>query len=187
LIPAVAQLVFDGTAVDTARFTMAQGLGSVVGAFALASTVRRFGRHRVMVGMLVALPIFEMGFAVAPNKWFAMLGTFLLGAGYVAITVGMTVIVQLRSPRHLRARVLALTFMTLSLGYPVGAAAQGWLADRFGIRETLFVAPAIYLVILGIIALRSPQWFRSLDDPDPANAQVPPTASVDDSAATVEP
>ena len=57
MIPAMAQLVFDGTAVDTAHFTMAQGLGSVVGAFGLASAVRRFGRFRVTVVMLVALPL----------------------------------------------------------------------------------------------------------------------------------
>jgi MFS family permease len=181
MIPAVAQLVFDGTAVDTAHFTMAQGLGSVVGAFALASAVRRFGRYRVMVVLLIALPLSEMAFAVSPNAWAAMLCVFLLGAGYVAITVGMTVIVQLRAPRHVRARVLALNFMTLSLVYAVGAAMQGRLADWFGIRQTLFVAPAMYLVVLGTIALRSPQWFRSLGD---LPSETPTTNA---EPATVEP
>jgi MFS family permease len=164
LMPAMAQLVFDGTAVDTAHFTMAQGLGSVVGAFLLASTVRRFGRLHVMITLLFALPLFEMIFAAAPTKWAAIIGAFLLGAGYVAITVGMTVIVQLRSLREVRGRVISLCFMTLSFGYSVGAAIQGRLADEFGIREVLFVAPIVYLCVLGIIAVRSPQWFLSLGD-----------------------
>lgn len=165
LIPAMAQLVFEGTAVDTAHLTMAQGFGSVVGAFLFAALVRSLGRHRLMIALLVSLPISEMLFAVAPSKWFAVGAAFLLGAGYVGITVGMTVIVQLRSPQLLRARVLALCFTTLSLSYPVGAAVQGWLADEFGIRQVLFVSPAIYLAILAAIAVRSPQMFRSLDDP----------------------
>jgi MFS family permease len=186
LLPSMAQLVFDGTAVDTAHFTMAQGFGSVVGAFLLAATVRRFGRHQVMVALLVALPIFEMFFAVAPSKWVALIGAFLLGGGYVAITVGMTVIVQLRTSRELRGRVIALTFMTLSLGYPVGATVQGRLADEFGIRQVLFVAPVIYLVILGVIALRSPQWFRSLSDPEVLEG-APMGVVQPGNAATVEP
>jgi MFS family permease len=187
LIPAMAQIVFEGTAVDTAHFTMAQGLGSVVGAFLLASLVRRFGRQRVMVSLLVGLPLAEMIFATAPVKWVGLAGAFLLGAAYVAITVGMTVIVQLRSPRELRGRVISLTFMTLSLGYPLGATVQGRLGDEFGIREVLFVAPAIYLVILGVIAVSSPQWFRSLGDPEEPVAPSVQAAAPAVPATTVEP
>jgi predicted MFS family arabinose efflux permease len=182
LMPAVAQLVFHGTAVDTAHFTMAQGFGSVVGAFLLASLIRKYERHRVMVALLVALPLSEMAFAVSPSKWVGIFCAFLLGAGYVAITLGMTVIVQLRAPRHLRARVLALNFMTLSLVYAIGAAVQGRLADLFGIRQTLFVAPLLYLGILGSIALRAPQMFRALSDLPSQEGIVQPAE-----ATTVEP
>lgn len=162
LMPAVAQLVFHGTAVDTAHFTMSQGIGSVVGAFAFAALVRRFGRGRVIVVLLIALPLSEMAYAVAPSKWFGVAGAFLLGAFYIAITVGMTVIVQLRAEPHLRARVLALNFMTLACVYPVGATIQGRLADWFGIREVLFTAPLIYLAVLAVIAIRDPGRYRSL-------------------------
>ena len=102
LMPAMAQIVFDGNAVDTSHLVIAQGVGSVIGAIALAPLARRFGRRRLMLASLVAAPLVEMAYSQAPTMSFAILGAFFLGASYVGVLVGLSVIVQLRAPADLR-------------------------------------------------------------------------------------
>lgn len=162
LMPAMAQIALDGTPADTAHLVMAQGLGSVFGAFCFARLIKTSEPSKVMTGLFLLLPLVEMSYALSPTKWFAIGGAFALGGAYIAISVGSFVIIQLRAPSHLRARVLSLNYMTLAVTYPIGAVVQGSLSDIFGLREVLFVAPAIYLVLLGVIAVMDASRFRSL-------------------------
>jgi MFS family permease len=168
LMPAMGQLVLHGTAIDTSHLVIAQGVGSVVGAIALAPLARRFGRRRMIMTSLISAPVVEMLYSQAPTKLLADIGAFLMGCTYVGILVGLSVVIQLHAPARLRARVLSLNFTTLALFYPLGSLLQGWVGDQVGVRTVLFVGPLSFLACLGAIALFSPQWLRSLDGPGPA-------------------
>ncbi|PZS19639.1 MAG: MFS transporter, partial [Acidimicrobiales bacterium] len=67
LVPAVALKLFHQQARGTSVLVTAQGVGAVIGALALASLVARWGRRRVVVAVLVALPVALVGYAAAPT------------------------------------------------------------------------------------------------------------------------
>jgi MFS family permease len=166
LIPAMARVRHDGGEGLTSTFVTAQGVGAVLGALALPSLAERFGRHRMLMLGLVALPVALVLYGAAPTPLLATLAIALVGATYINVFSGVGTVVQLRAPTHLRARVVSLYFLALGVLYPVGTVIQGPLADRLGLGQvTAGGALALLLVFLLLRAFR-PARLAALDDLD---------------------
>lgn len=156
LIPAMSQLVFKGTAVDTAHFVTAQGIGAVIASFSIGATVKRFGHRAVLQVTLVVLPLAELLFAISPTKNFAIATLFGVGFFYAWFLVGLNTLIQLRVDPAYRGRAIAMFWTSISLFYPAGAAVQGWLGDLVGVREVIATASGFMLIamVLAMVFVR---------------------------------
>ncbi len=169
LIPAKALLLAgDGgdkaTGAVTGALTTAQGVGAVVGALLLAPLAERFGRHKVVVFDLMAAPLALCLYAVSPSVITAVLALGLVGATYIGILAGLNTVVQLRAPTEYRARVLGLYLMALGVIYPLGALAQGAVADVSTLAAATIGAAVIMIVAVGALAIFSPATLGVLGD-----------------------
>lgn len=163
LVPAMAQIVFEGGPSDTAHLVTAQGVGSVLVALTLSTITKALGRNRTIKALLVLLPLSSMAFAASPTKEAAMAALFVLGFAYFGIFISTGVIIQLRAPTHLRARVISLQMTTLAVVYSIAATVQGTLADEFGVRRVLFTGGALFLCAVIIAFVFKADRVRDLD------------------------
>ncbi len=164
LVPAVALEVFHSKATGTSVLVTAQGIGAVGGALAITPLVSRFGRRAVLLGDLVGVCAFLAAYAWAPDLWVAAGAILLVGACYIGVLAGCNTIVQLFAPVDLRGRMLGIYMMALGILYPVGALAQGALANRAGLRVVTAAGAAVLLA--AVTALRAAGSFPAdLDGP----------------------
>lgn len=182
LIPAKASLLADGgaraTGAATGALTTAQGVGAVAGALLLAPLAERFGRRRVLVFDLVATPAALALYAISPSVTTAVLALGLVGALYIGILSGLNSVVQLRAPAEFRARVLSLFLMALGVIYPLGALAQGAVADVIGLADTTVIAGVVMVAVIAGLGLFRPDLLRTLGDAPAEPAVAEGTAAV---------
>ncbi len=149
LIPAVALKVFHDEKFGTAALVTAQGVGAVCMGLSLAGLFARFGTRRVMLTVLGALPVALVAYTFAPGLPFAVVAIFVVGFLYLGTLSSFTTIAQLRAPAALRGRVVSVLMMLIGALYPIGAVAQGAIADQIGLRATTTGAA----ILLGAILL----------------------------------
>jgi MFS family permease len=186
LVPAVAVKLFHSGPRGTAVLVTAQGVGAVLGALALAPLAERLGRRRVLAGALFGVCAAMAGYAVAPTLALSALAIVALGGFYICVLSGLNTTIQLRAPVEVRGRVLGIYMMALGVLYPVGAIAQGWVADRVGLRVVTLGGAAVLAVV---VAGRQPRMRSALAETGPAASgqlveALPPRSSVDTSGAT---
>jgi MFS family permease len=150
LVPAMALEVFHSKATGTSVLITAQGIGAVSGALAITPLVRRFGRRRVLVGDVVALCGLLVLYGLAPDLWLAAAALLLVGAAYIGVLAGCNTVVQLNAPAALRGRVLGIYMMALGVLYPIGALAQGWIANSMGLRVVTAGGALVLLAATGV-------------------------------------
>jgi MFS family permease len=181
LVPAMAGVVHRqgvGVPVATALLVTAQGIGAVAGALILPSLAQRVGRPVMLRAALAILPLLLVNYALAVTLWWSALSLLLVGAGYIAVLSGLNTVVQLRAPAEARGRVLSIYMMGLGIFYPIGAIAQGWIANHVGVREVTAAGALLLLgLIVGTAVVRSAT-FASLGDPDPIVPAVLPVLEV---------
>ncbi len=141
LLPAMALHVSHGgggkaVAAATAVLTTAQGAGAVLGAFCLPPLAHRIGRGRALAWSLVLLPPVLIGYATAQSLWWAAAALFGVGLVYMCVLSGLQTVTQLFAPLAYRGRVLSFFLVALGVAYPVGALAQGPVADHLGVGWT---------------------------------------------------
>lgn len=166
LIPAMARVRHDGGEGLTSTFVTAQGVGAVLGALLLPSLADRFGRHRVLMLGLVALPVALVLYGAAPTPLLATAAIALVGATYINVFSGVGTVVQLRAPMHLRARVVSLYFLALGVLYPLGTLVQGPIADRLGLGQVTAGGAVAFLLVVALLRLFRPERLAALDDLD---------------------
>ena len=170
LIPAMARVRFDGDPHLTARFVTAQGIGAVTGALLLPALADRFGRYRMLLVSLVALPAALVLYGASPNATAATLALVAVGGAYMFTFSSIGTTVQMRAPGALRARVLSFYFLALGTLYPIGATIQGPIADKVGLGQVTAASGIALLAVVGAIRLVRPERLRAMGDPPPAEA-----------------
>jgi MFS family permease len=163
LVPVFALEVFHRGPETASLFTTAQGAGAIVGAFAMAPLVQRFGLRRVAIGATFALGPCAAAYWLAPSPGAAAICISLLGAAYLASLTTFNTIGQLRAPREAQARVSSIHSMLLSGGYGLGLVALGALADRFGLRLLLVSAAVVFAVLVAIGRALAPGGVAALE------------------------
>ena len=164
LIPAVALKVFDEEKLGTSLFVTAQGIGAVVMALILGGLSHRVGLRRVVLSALAVLPCALVLYAIAPTLALATVAIFFVGGAYLGCLSGFNTVAQLRAPPALRGRVMSVNMMILGTVYPIGAVAQGAIADRFGLRVTTAVAAVALGALVLLIRTLRPGFDRHLED-----------------------
>lgn len=169
LIPAVALELTDGSeqavGAATGALTTAQGIGAVIGAFAIVPLALRLGRRRMIVGAIVGSSLALCAYAFAPRLWLAVVCLGFVGLAYIGVLSGLNTVVQLRAPAAFRGRVLSLYLVALGVIYPLGSLAQGLVADRIGLSETTALFALVLVAVVAGIGVFRPAVLAALDDP----------------------
>lgn len=156
----------------TGTLVTAQGIGAVAGALALAPLAERLGQRAVVAGSLIATPLWLVAYASTSSTVLATGAITLLGVSYIGILSGLSAVVQLRAPTRLRGRILAFFFTALGVIYPIGALAQGALADGLGLHAVTVAAALAMLAVLALLAATQPSMIRSLEMPESEAGEV---------------
>jgi MFS family permease len=164
LVPAVALKVFDNEQAGTAALVTAQGIGAVAMGLSLGALHAHFGGRRVLMTVLWGLPVALCAYAASPNLVVGVITIFFVGALYLGALSSFTTIAQLRSPAHLRGRVLSFLMMLLGTLYPLGSITQGAIADRIGLRATTAGAAIVMAAVLLLVRLTRPALAHALDE-----------------------
>lgn len=173
LVPAVALKAFSAKATGTSVLITAQGIGAVAGALALTPLSRRYGRRRVLLADLVAVCAFLISYGLAPDLWLGAAALLLVGAAYIGVLAGCNTIVQLYAPASLRGRMLGIYMMALGIVYPIGALAQGAIANVVGIRTVTVGSASVLLALVAtVLPRRIPAHLEGQPPPSPAPTSV---------------
>ena len=187
LLPAMALEVSHGgggtqVAAATAALTTAQGAGAVLGAFCLPPLAHRIGRGQALGWSLALLPLALAGYGAAGSLWWAVAALFAVGLVYMSVLSGLQTVTQLFAPAAYRGRVLSFFLVALGVAYPLGALAQGPVADHVGVGWST-AGSALVLAVVGLlVAWRRPGFVRALtarESPDAQQPAAPPDGLAD--------
>ena len=147
LLPFVRdELGFAGS--DQARVVMAAGIGSAIGAFAVADFGRWWGRRTLLA---VSLALFLVGSLLHPFAWdFWSLFVLRCVTGFasgLAYATASTAVADL-APYQRRAAVMSRFNVGLFLAVPIGLPLAAWLAGRDSWRTTFVVQAGIATIAL---------------------------------------
>jgi MFS family permease len=165
LVPAMALEALHGKAAATAVLITAQGVGAVAGALVLAPLVRRFGRARVLLVDVFGVSAALVGYGLAPDLAVAVVAMVLVGGIYIGVLAGCSTLVQLHAPAEMRGRILGIFGMALGVLYPVGALAQGAIAEEVGIRAVTVGGAALLILLAALVLV--PRAPAEVDAPTP--------------------
>jgi MFS family permease len=134
------------------------GVGGIVGALVAGVISRRFGTARGMliievVGALASLmiPLAQRG----PLLALFVVGSFVNGAGVVAVNVIKSAWRQAYCPRHLLGRAVSAMQLLNYGAIPIGALAGGALGAAWGTRTTVWLSSIGLVASIGFL-LASP-------------------------------
>ena len=167
LVPAVAIEEFHRGAGGTSVLVTAQGIGAVTGALMLAWLARLLGRPRLVRSALLVLPVALFLYGSAPDFALAAVALVVVGAAYIGVLSGLNTVLQVHAPPEARGRILGLYMLALGTVYPLGALAQGQLANHLGIRDVTIGSGVVLFAVMAAIALFAPAVLRGLADPAP--------------------
>jgi len=149
-----------------AVLTTAQGIGAVLGALCIAPLAKRFGQHFVVIGALFGFAVSLVLYGGSPKLAMAAVGIALVGGTYIGVLSGLNSLIQLRAPEEARGRVLSIFMMALGIIYPIGLIIEGMIGQAIGVPRLTALTGVTLLLVFGLLALFSPQIFRSLRAPE---------------------
>ncbi len=142
-------------------------------------------RSRWSIGLL---PAALVGYGAAGTVWLAAAALFVVGLLYMGVLSGLQTVAQLQAPAAYRGRVLSFFLVALGVAYPLGALAQGPVANRVGVGWTTAGSAVILAVAALLVAWRRRGFVSALLAPEPAGPPEPPEpAGLVDPAGPSEP
>ena len=131
-------------------------LGVVVGAPTIAGFVARFPRHRVMIGLALALTIFNALTVVLPSFELVGMSRFLAGLPHGAFFgIGALVAADVMGPGN-RAKGVAFILTGLTIANVVGVPIGTFLGQQWGWRVAFGVVAGVFALATVCIAFFVP-------------------------------
>jgi H+ antiporter protein len=140
---------------------MALSIGGLVGALGYAVLSKYVSRRATMLTAVLTLGVAMTIIALLPPLAVILGLCAVVGLVYGPIAPIYNYVMQTRAPAHLRGRVVGVMGSLAYAAGPLGLVLAGPLADTAGLKVT-FLALALPMVVLGVIALRLPS-LRDLD------------------------
>ena len=132
-------------------------LGVVVGAPTIAGSVAKYPRHRVMIGLALALTVFNALTVIAPTYELVAASRFLAGLPHGAyFGIGALVAAEVLGP-GMRAKGVAFVLTGLTVANVVGVPLGTYLGQQVGWRAAFMVVTAIFAAATVLIAIFVPE------------------------------
>lgn len=141
LMPALAKEVLGVGATELGFLMAAMGVGSLLAALFVAFL--RSPQVRVLVGGGIVLGILEVVLAGTRNMPLAVVVSFGIGMGAIAMAASANSLIQLNVPDELRGRVMSVYTTVFAGSTPIGGLAAGFLASAYGPPAALAVGGAV--------------------------------------------
>jgi len=142
-LPIFARQVFHRGPETYTMFLSVAGVGSVLGALAVASLGNVGHKGRIALALLISMGVGISGFALSRSLALTFVLLFLNGASMVGVFAMVTSLVQLITSNEMRGRVMSAFNFAFRGGMPMGNLVAGWLVP-------IFTAPAV-LVVDGVL------------------------------------
>jgi MFS family permease len=152
LIPLMAADVFGGDAKTLGALLAFMGMGSLVGALAMARGAEPNPRR--LASAAVALGAVTLLAALMPTLGAELAVQVPLGLAAIVFMITGNTTLQLTSRPDMRGRVMALYSVVFLGGTPIGAPFAGWTAEILGTRWALAIGGLI-AVAVGAVGLRA--------------------------------
>ena len=152
LMPLMAEDVFGGDAGTLGALLAFMGVGSLIGALAMARGARPNPR-RLMVGAMVVGGVTVLA-SLMPTLRAELAALVVLGLASIIFMITGNTTLQLTSRPEMRGRVMALYSVVFLGGTPIGAPFAGWTAEILGPRWGLAIGGSI-AVAVGLAGLRA--------------------------------
>lgn len=123
-------------------------VGSVLGALGMASFPKAATSGLWMIGFLVVFGAVLVVFGLSPLLWAAPVLLLAAGASQIAYNATNNTILQLRTPDHVRGRVISILMLNRGL-VQLGTAALAALAGVVGVQAALAASGGV-IVLLGV-------------------------------------
>jgi MFS family permease len=144
-------------------------IGSVVGALYAARREKAPGLQFV-VGAAVLFAIMLAISGLMPNYLTYAISLPLVGVIALTTMTSTNMFMQTNCEPQMRGRVMALYFMVLMGGTPVGSPLMGWLAQAFGPRAPLIGGAILQVLTIGMVIAAVIWRHRSTRQPNPLSA-----------------
>lgn len=155
LLPAITEQVLRVGAVELSWLMGASGLGSLIGALATASLGGRKRRGLVIIGSVGALGLFLALFAIQRDMLAAVPLMVFVGFFVMLFMGTANTLLQLRTPDHLRGRVMSVQTMMMMGIVPLGVMLMGSVGTFVGVDATVLVGGLLLAVLAVFAGLRS--------------------------------
>ncbi len=132
LYPALARDVLDRGAGAYGLLLSCTGIGAAAGAPLVTLLNRRLAERVLIAASVSGLGLFVLGLSLSRTYWLSCLMAMGIGCCYLVLGSCVNTVLQARSLKEMRGRVVSLYSM-LGLGmFPLGGMFLGWLADAKG-------------------------------------------------------
>lgn len=132
-------------------------LGVVIGAPTIAGAVAKYPRHRVMIGLALALTVFNALTFLAPTFELVAVSRLLAGLPHGAyFGIGALVAADVLGPGQ-RAKGVAFVLTGLTVANVVGVPLGTYLGQQVGWRAAFMVVTAIFALATVLIAFFVPE------------------------------
>jgi MFS family permease len=148
LLAVFAEDVFGVSGLRYGLLGAALGAGGVLATPLVAGRGSAVARSRLVGWALATYGTALVLFALSPTFVAAVAFLTVAGGGYLALSSTLNTTIQVQVVEERRGKVLALYVMGLTSSYPVGALAQGALADVVSVRAVTVGAGVVLLAIL---------------------------------------
>lgn len=132
------------------------GIGSVIGAFFIASTTDTLRRGVWLTIGNLAFPAFLVIFAFSRSFVFSVLLLLFVGFSFVCQNALANTLMQIATPDEMRGRVMSLYSMTFQGMMRLGGLQAGFFSDWFGAPLAVGITAAISLAYGIVVAIRYP-------------------------------
>lgn len=152
LLPALWQTSHEDAIAQSGVLISLYALGVVIGAPTIAGLVARFPRHRVMIGLALALTVFNALTVVLPS--FGLVGASRLLAGLphgAYFGIGALVAADVLGPGK-RAKGVAFILTGLTVANVVGVPLGTFLGQQWGWRTAFVVVTVVFALATVCIA-----------------------------------
>lgn len=130
MLPVFAKDVLDRGPGGLGLLSAAAGVGSVLGAIAIARLGDYPHKRRLYEGFFLVFIISLILFSLSPNFWLSLGLVMIIGVGMNHINMG-TVMIQMATPREMQGRIMSLWTWGIALSF-LGALPVGALSEVYG-------------------------------------------------------
>jgi len=153
-LPVFAKEVFQRGSETYAMFLSLSGLGSILGALAVAGLGNVRNKGRIALTMMTCLGAAIAGFALSKTLIMSYVMMFLVGGAMIAVFAMVNSLVQLITSNEMRGRVISVYNCAFRGGMPLGNLLTGKLVPMFGapmvvaVNGVILMGLALYFLMV---------------------------------------